>query len=356
MARRAGRRRAGGGMQAVVKTQQGPGHVALREVPEPRAGAGQVKIAVGAAGICGTDLHIMNGEFPCWPPVTLGHEFAGTVAAVGEGVQGLAAGDPVVAQTPAVWCGRCRYCLAGHFLMCATKRSIGYGVDGAFASYILVPAATVHRLPPGIDLEAAALCEPAACAVRAVCERGQVAAGDRALVTGAGPMGLLVMQAARAQGARVCLTGTRADAQRLRAARDLGADLVVDVDGEDLAEALRGFAAADGVDWAFECSGAPPALGTCLQAVRRQGCLVQVGLFGRRFENDYEQIALKELTVLGSYGTVHSSWRRVIALIADGRIRTRPLITAVLPLAGWEEAFKRSEARDGVKFLLRPGE
>jgi len=262
--------------------------------------------------------------------------------------------DRLVAQTPAVWCGRCRYCMSGHFLMCATKRSIGYGVDGAFASHIVVPAGTVHRLPPGMDLEAAALCEPAACAVRAVCERAQVAAGDRALVTGAGPIGLLVMQAARAQGARVCLTGTRADVQRLQTARDLGAALVVDVDREDLGEALQGFSGAEGVDWAFECSGAPPALETCLQALRRQGSLVQVGLFGRRFENDYEQIAMKELTVLGSYGTVHSSWRRAIALIADGRIRTRPLITAVLPLARWEEAFRRSEARDGVKFLLRP--
>jgi len=153
-------------MQAVVKTQRGPGYVALREVQEPEAGRGQVKIAVRAAGICGTDLHIVKDEFPSWPPVILGHEFAGTVAAVGEGVEGLAAGDPVVAQTPAVWCGCCRYCLSGHFLMCAAKRSIGYGVDGAFASHLVVPAGTVHRLPPGMDLEAAALCEPAACAVR----------------------------------------------------------------------------------------------------------------------------------------------------------------------------------------------
>lgn len=341
-------------MQAVVKTERGPGHVALKEMPEPRAGAGQVKIAVRAAGICGTDLHIVQDEFPSWPPVILGHEFAGTVAAVGEGVEGLAVGDPVVAQTPAVWCGCCRYCLTGHLLMCAAKRSIGYGVDGAFASHIVVPAGTVHRLPPKMDLEAAALCEPAACAVRAVCERAQIAAGDRVLVTGAGPIGLLVMQAAMAQGARVCLTGTRADAQRLQVARDLGTNLVVDVDREDLREALRGLAEAEGVDWAFECSGAPAALETCLRALRRQGCLVQVGLFGRRFESDYEQVAMKELTLLGSYGHVHSSWRRAIALIADGRIRTHPLITAVLPLTHWEEAFRRAEAKDGVKFLLRP--
>ncbi len=342
-------------MNAVVKTERGPGHVALREVPEPRAGAGQVKIAVHAAGICGTDLHIVKDEFPSWPPVILGHEFAGTVAAVGEGVDGIAVGDPVVAQTPAVWCGRCRYCLSGHFLMCATKRSIGYGVDGAFASHIVVPAGTVHRLPAGIDLEVAALCEPAACAMRAVCERATVAAGDRVLVTGAGPIGLLVMQAAKAQGARVCVTGTRADGARLRAARDLGADLTVEVDREDLEAALRAFADAEGADLAFECSGAPAALGNCLQALRHQGTLVQVGLFGRRFEADFEQVAMKELTVLGSYGHVHSSWRRAIALIADGRIRTRPMITAVLPLTRWEEAFRRAEAKDGVKFLLRPG-
>jgi len=99
-------------MEAVVKTARGPGNVALRDVPEPSPGPGQVKIAVRAAGICGTDLHIVKDEFPSWPPVILGHEFAGTVAAVGEGVGGLAPGDPVVAQTPAVWCGRCRHCVA----------------------------------------------------------------------------------------------------------------------------------------------------------------------------------------------------------------------------------------------------
>lgn len=341
-------------MQAVVKTAPGPGHVALREVPEPRAGAGQVKIAVRATGVCGTDLHIVKDEFPSWPPVILGHEFAGTVAAVGEGVSGLGMGDPVVAQTAAVWCGRCRYCASGDYLMCGAKRSIGYGVDGAFASHIVVPAGTVHRLPPGMDLEAAALCEPAACAVRAVCERGRVAAGDRALVTGAGPIGLLVLQALKAQGARVCLTGARADTRRLETARSLGADVAVDVEHEDLRAVLQAFAETDGVDLAFECSGAPPALDACLRALRRQGTLVQVGLFGRRLEHDYEQVAMKELTVLGSYGHIHSSWRRAITLIADGTIRTRPLISAVLPLGRWEEAFRRAEAKDGVKFLLQP--
>jgi L-iditol 2-dehydrogenase len=341
-------------MRAVVKTEPGVGHVELRDVPEPRAGAGQVKIAVRAAGICGTDLHIVKGEFPSFPPVILGHEFAGTVAALGDGVQGVAVGDPVVAQTPAEWCGRCSYCHAGHYLMCAAKRSIGYGVDGAFASHVVVPAALVHRLPVGMDLEAAAVCEPAACAVRAVCERAPLAAGDRVLVTGAGPIGLLVMQAARAQGARVCITGTRADTERLRTARALGADLVVDVEREDLRGALRAFATPEGVDLAFECSGAPAGLETCLEALRRQGALVQVGLFGRRFENAYEQVAMKELTVLGSYGHVHSSWRRAIALIAVGAIQTRPLITATLPLGRWEEGFRRSEGKDGVKFLLAP--
>jgi L-iditol 2-dehydrogenase len=238
--------------------------------------------------------------------------------------------------------------------MCATKRSIGYGADGAFASHLVVPAGTVHRLPPAIDLEAAALCEPTACAVRAVCERAPLAAGDRVLVAGAGPIGLLVMQAARAQGARVCIAGTRGDAERLRVAHDLGADLAVDVDGEDLGEALRTFGDVDGVDLAFECSGAAPALEGCLRALRRQGRLVQVGLFGRRLEVEYEQVAMKELNVLGSYGHVHSSWRRAIALLAHGSILARPLISAILPLERWEEAFRRAEARDGVKFLLAP--
>ncbi len=341
-------------MKAVVKTQPGAGHVELRDVPEPQPGPGQVRIAVAAAGICGTDIHILRDEFPSRPPVTLGHEFSGRIDRLGSGVAGLAAGTPVVALTAAVRCGRCRYCLTGNVLMCEQRLSIGHGVDGAFARYIVVPADMVRPVPEGVDLRHAALAEPLAVAVHAVAERSRIAAGDTVLVSGVGPIGLLVLQVALAQGGRVMVVGTARDGRRLDLARRLGAEAIVNVDAEDPVAAAREWTAGAGVDVAFECAGAPRSLDACLRAVRRIGTLVQVGLMGRRIECDYEQVAMREILVIGTYGSSMMSWPRALALLAQGRVQAAALISDVLPLTAWEEGFRKTAAQESIKVLLEP--
>ncbi|HEX9245503.1 MAG TPA: zinc-binding dehydrogenase [bacterium] len=341
-------------MKAVVKTQPGAGHVELRDVPEPQPGPGQVRIVVAAAGICGTDIHILRDEFPSRPPVTLGHEFSGRIDRLGPGVAGLAAGTPVVALTAAVRCGRCRYCLTGNVLMCEQRLSIGHGVDGAFARYIVVPADMVRPVPQGVDLRHAALAEPLAVAVHAVAERSRIAAGDTVLVSGVGPIGLLVLQVALAQGGRVMVVGTARDGRRLDLARRLGAEAIVNVDAEDPVDAVREWTAGAGVDVAFECAGAPRSLDACLRAVRRIGTLVQVGLMGRRIECDYEQVAMREILVIGTYGSSLMSWPRALALLAQGRVQAAALISDVLPLTAWEEGFRKTAAQESIKVLLEP--
>ena len=341
-------------MKAVVKTQPGAGHVELRDVPEPQPGPGQVRIAVAAAGICGTDIHILRDEFPSRPPVTLGHEFSGRIDRLGSGVAGLAPGTPVVALTAAVRCGRCRYCLTGNVLMCEQRLSIGHGVDGAFARYVVVPADMVRPVPQGVDLRHAALAEPLAVAVHAVAERSRIAAGDTVLVSGVGPIGLLVLQVALAQGGRAMVVGTARDGRRLDLARRLGAEAIVNVDAEDPVAAAREWTAGAGVDVAFECAGAPRSLDACLRAVRRIGTLVQVGLMGRRIECDYEQVAMREILVIGTYGSSMMSWPRALALLAQGRVQAAALISDVLPITAWEEGFRKTAAQESIKVLLEP--
>lgn len=341
-------------MKAVVKTHPGPGNVELREAPDPQPGPGQVRIAVTAAGICGTDIHILRGEFPSRPPVILGHEFSGRVDRLGDGVEGLTPGDPVVAMPAAIWCRRCRYCLTGDVLMCERRRSIGHGVDGAFARYVVVPAEMVHRVPPAVDLQHAALAEPTAVAVHAVFERARVSAGDAVIVSGVGPIGLLVLQVVRAQGGRVLVAGTSRDGLRLALARRLGAEAVVNVDALDLVATAREWSGGDGVDAAFECAGAPGSLDACLGALRRIGTLVQVGLMGRRIECDYEQVAMHELLVVGTYGSSLMSWPRALALLSQGLVRADPLISHVLPMTAWEEGFRMTAAQESIKVLLTP--
>ncbi len=177
-------------MRGVMKLASGPGHVELAEAPDPTPGAGEVLIRVEAAGVCGTDLPIVHGEYPCFPPVIFGHEFSGTVVAVGAGVVGLEVGRRVTAETTVTTCGRCRPGRTGSYNLCPERRGIGARFPGAFAPWIVVPAGRVHRLPPSVTFEAGALCEPLGCVVLGVSEVTGVRAGDLVVVTGPGPIGL----------------------------------------------------------------------------------------------------------------------------------------------------------------------
>src|SRR5215204_1342294 len=178
-------------MQAVMKTARGEGNVALRELSQPRPGPGQVLLAVRAAGICGTDLHIYHDEFPTQPPVVLGHELAGEVMATGDGVTGVAPGDRVTTETYFHLCGSCRFCRGGQPNLCPERRSIGSGVNGGFAPYVVVPERNLHHLPEGLTFQEAALTEPLACVVHGALELPKVTAGDVAVVAGPGAIGLL---------------------------------------------------------------------------------------------------------------------------------------------------------------------
>src|SRR3954451_22985174 len=256
-------------MQAVVKTARGAGQVDLREVPVPAPGPGQVLLAVRAAGICGTDLHIYHDEYVTQPPVVLGHELAGEVAVTGEGVTTFVPGDRVTTETYFHLCGQCRFCRGGQPNLCPERRSIGSGVNGGFAPYVVVPERNLHRLPDTLTYQEAALSEPLACVVHGALELPKVTPGDIAVVAGPGAIGLLPLPGARAAGAAVVVLGTPADRRRLQLAEELGATRVVDVSDEDPGPIVRELTAGWGADIVFECSGAGPAALSLLALARR---------------------------------------------------------------------------------------
>ena len=341
-------------MQAVVKTARGVGNIELREVPEPKPAAGQVKIAVQAAGICGTDLHIYHDEFPTRPPVVLGHEVAGLVVEVGEGVERVGPGDRVTSETYFFTCGACRYCRTGLPNLCAQRRSIGSAVDGGFATYLVVPERNVRPLPENVDFVAGALTEPLACVVHGALELPKVTAGDIAVVAGPGTIGLLTLQVAKAAGATVIVLGTNVDERRLDLASRLGADRVVNVEQGEASALVEELTGGAGADIVYECSGAGPAAATLLGLVRRKGQYAQIGLFGKPVAWDLDQVCYKELTVTGCNASVPSAWDKALRLLAEGRVRTRELVSDTFPLTEWERAFERFEARAGVKLVLEP--
>ena len=343
-------------MKAIVKTRRGPGNVELQEVPEPKPGPRQVVIEVKAAGVCGSDLHIYHDEIQIAiePPVIMGHEFAGVIAEVGEGVERWQVGDRVTCETTAWSCGVCRACLSGQRNMCTNRKVVGYAIDGCFARYCAANEGQIHRLPENVGFLAGALTEPLACCVHAVLELTTISAGDVVAITGPGPIGLLCLQLAKAAGGYTVMCGTSQDGERLEVARRFGADLTLEVDHQDaigvIAERTEGL----GADVFLECSGAPPAARLGLLATRRSGQYTQVGLFSGPFELAFDQIAYKELRVTGSLGQRWTSWQRALSLMAQEKVDTGALVSHVLPLTEWQQAFRLFEQKQGLKIALEP--
>ncbi|TBL69893.1 zinc-dependent alcohol dehydrogenase [Paenibacillus thalictri] len=340
-------------MKALMKTGRGYGNVELRDVEEPVCADNSVKIEVRYTGICGTDLHILHDTFMNYPPVVLGHEFSGVIAEVGAAVKHHRVGSRVtVLPSTAVTCGTCSYCRQGKYMFCPQRRGMGYGVHGSFTKYVVVREDMVYRLPDHIPLEVAALAEPLACAVNALEELTSIQAGDRVLISGPGPIGLLCLALLVGRGIRVVVAGTTEDAERLQLARKLGADLTVDVLKEDLHSIVQAETGGLGMDVAIECAGAGPSISNCLHALKKMGKFIQVGIAGKQVTLDYDLILFKQIQLYGSVGHSLSTWDRVIRIFEQNKIRLQDVITHQFPLSQWQEAFELCEKKRGGKVLL----
>ncbi len=342
-------------MKALRKVAVGQ-DLQLVEVPAPRPGPGEVLLRVHATGICGTDLHIQDDEYTVAPPVTIGHETAGVVVALGAGVTGHAVGERATAKTTISTCGRCRHCREGWTNLCAERRFLGGHVDGGFASYLTLPADNILPLPDNVSFEAAALTEPLACCVHAVYEVARPNPGDLVVVSGPGPIGLLCAQAARAAGADVIVLGTSRDAGRFAIARTLDFEHLVDVQEEDPLEAVQRLGGEREVELAIECAGAGPSLDQCFKLVRRAGTILQVGVYGKPVTANIDLMWIKEQRLVGSFSSTPTSWQLSVDLMASGQVRTEPLATSTRPLSEWREAFVAARQKAEGKILLIPDE
>lgn len=330
-------------MIGLAKLAPGPGHVGLAERPERAPGQGEALLDVHGAGVCGTDLHIEAGEFRSVPPVTMGHEISGVVSAVGEGVEDSWLGARVVSETYYSTCGECEWCRSGRINLCPDRRSLGSFVDGGFAPRVVVPVKNLHRIPGWLDDHAAALAEPLACVCHCLLDPDAVEAGDRVLVTGPGPVGLLAAQVARALGGDVTVTGLPSDEVRLAAARALG-----------LATALAPDDGLSDFHVVVECSGSAGGAATCLRGARRGGRYVQVGVFGKDVTVPLDAVFEKELVVTSGFASTPASWQRALALVAGRRVELPPLVSEVAPLEAWQRVFADLRAGRGIKVVFDP--
>ncbi|ADB53491.1 alcohol dehydrogenase catalytic domain-containing protein [Conexibacter woesei] len=329
-------------MIGLAKTAGGPGNVELIERPEREPAAGEVLLDVLAAGVCGTDLHIEAGEYAAVPPVTLGHELCGVVRAAGDGVDAALIGARVVSETFFSTCGACPPCREGRPNLCALRRSIGTHVDGAFAPRTIVPARNVHRIPAWLAPEGAALAEPLACVCQCMLDPAAVAPGERVLVVGPGPMGVLAGQVARTLGGEVVLSGLPRDAARLEVARGLGLEAT-----DTLAD---GFEA----DVAIDASGSAAGAAICMEQVRSGGRFVQVGIFGRPVTVPLDLVLKKEIDLSTGFASTPLSWRRAIRMIERRDVALDPLVSEVAALGDWRRVFDDLRASRGMKVVFDP--
>ncbi|HYY11043.1 MAG TPA: alcohol dehydrogenase catalytic domain-containing protein, partial [Kineosporiaceae bacterium] len=325
-------------MKALRKLRAEDTHLELVDVEPPVAAPGWAVLDVTYAGICGTDVHITHNRFPSYPPVTLGHEFLGVVTAAGDGVA-VRPGTRVVCEPHALACGVCHLCRRGHAELCAAKRSPGWGIDGAMAEQVAVPAHLLHPVPDGVSDLAAALTEPTAIVVSGY-ERAPVPIGGVVLVVGPGPIGILAALVARAAGAgRVVLCGRPSSAARLELAASLGIETVLDDGSASVADTVREATGGRGADLVVETSGSAGGIATCVEASRRRGRMLVLGVpDGAAVEVPWGVAMNRALDVAFSLSSSWSSWDAALALMARGAVDPAPLAT-VLPLRGWEDAF-----------------
>ncbi|WP_198422182.1 zinc-binding dehydrogenase [Gimesia chilikensis] len=337
---------------AVVNYAPEADSVELQEIPVPEIGPDEVLLEVAAVGVCGSDLHQWTADHS-WPvnyPVVLGHEFAGTISRTGELVRNWSIGDRVVSETAAIIDPDNPLSREGRYNLDPTRKGFGYGVNGAMTSFVRVPARCLHHVPDSLPLEKAALTEPCCVAFNAVVMNGDIQPGDRVVVFGPGPIGLLCAAMARLQGAEVAVVGLERDQGRLEiAAREYGCEPII-AGLDDWSLAVDGL----GVNGVVDAAGVSVTLKKSLEIVRPGGWISKVGWGPQPLGFSLDPLVQKNIRLQGSFSHNWPIWERVIRLLTTGQLNIDPIIGGTWSLSDWHTAFETMHSGEIVKAVLTP--
>jgi L-iditol 2-dehydrogenase len=338
-------------VKALQKSGDGKAGMGVREVPEPSVGPNDLLIEVAAVGICGSDLHIWRDEKEHRRPVTVGHEFSGTVVAKGDNVGNQwVLGDRI--------CGDLE----------TLEGRIGTHVNGACAPLLALPKQLAHKLPDSLTFAEGALVEMVTCMSHAAIHRSRITPGDVVVITGPGPIGLTMLQIVQLFSPRtVIVTGLKSDLLRLEMAKRLGADCVAFSEDDPVSTVLR-MSEGRGADVVVDCSGGEAAITQATRMVRNGGWITIVGLWGYDLRANLDNIPYRNLTVRGSWGwdgmeyedqavrmaAGWHSWERALRIMAMGKIALMPIVTRHISLDDWRDAYEALEAKKEIKVLIYP--
>lgn len=333
-------------------------HLEVVDLPVPQMAPNEVMVRVEACGICGSDVHGYDGSSGRRiPPIVMGHEAAGIVAAIGSDVGGFASGDRVTFDST-VYCGQCEYCARGEVNLCESRQVVGvscpdYRRAGAFAEYVVVPSHILYHLPDTLSFTSAAMLEAVSVALHAV-RVSAVEGGETALVIGAGMIGSLTLQAAKAAGCSRLLAAD-IDQTRLNLAKRAGADEVLHLSGPFLADQVMRLTDGRGVDLTLEAVGRNETVTAAIDCTRKGGTVTLIGNIASEVTLPLQKVVTRQLRVQGSCASA-GEYPQAIELVASGQIQVEPLITAVAPLEEGPQWFRRLHSREPnlMKVILTP--
>ncbi len=329
-----------------------PGSLRVRSKPLRALQGDEVLVRVESCGLCGTDVHIVDGTSRSTPPVILGHEYAGFVVDPGRNLAGLGEGTHV-AVDPNICCGRCPYCRRGLVHLCSGLRALGVDIDGGMAEYSIVPASQLYTIPHGMTAEESMFIEPVSCAVHGM-DRAGIRTGDCVVILGGGTIGLVMLQLVRRGGAAAIVVSEPV-AHKRKIAADLGASLVIDPAGDSLRQAIMDTSGI-GADVVIDCAGTLSSARTAIDLARRGGTVMFFGVcpIGETTPLEPNGVYFRELTIVGSYINPFT-FPRAIGLLSEGIVRVTPLGVQAYPIESVHEAL--ASLRDGraLKNMIVPG-
>ena len=343
-------------MKALLHTA--PYKFEFTDFPKPEPGDDEILVRIKAVGICGSDAHGYTGKTGRRiPPIIMGHEAAGVVEAMGKNARNVAVGDRITFDST-VYCNQCPACRTGHVNLCESRMILGVSIPafrrhGCMAEYVTMPWWITYKLPQAVSFEEAALVEPAAVSLHAA-RITPIEVNDVVAVVGAGPIGLFAVQAAKVKGAGKVVVLDLRD-ERLALAKQLGADVTINSSAGDVAGQMKKVLGRPDADAVLEAVGVPASVQMAFDLTKRGGNLTLIGNVTPKIEVNLQELIMRELTIRGSFA-IAGEYRAVLDLIADGRIRAKPLISKMLPLSEGQQGFDMLHEGDPtlMKIVMHP--
>ncbi|MCR5666676.1 MAG: zinc-binding dehydrogenase [Eubacterium sp.] len=344
-------------MKAIVRTSLEPGSMEVQERPMPQITDNEVLIKIKDVGVCGTDLHIYNGNVVTGTDVIIGHELSGEIEKIGSKVKNFKPGDRVVSRLNVGVCGTCKACLSGNPQMCEHRTCPGHWVDGAFAEYMKIDDKQLLKFGENLSFEEAAFTEPMACVATALVERTGVQAEDVVVISGPGPIGLLAAQMAKLYGAsKVIMMGTPHDKElRLPLAKKLGVDMILVSGEDDVEKIISDLTNEEGADLFVDCSGAAAAINSGLRMLKRLGRMCVIGLPGQReIPIEWKTAGEKSLDIVFSYSSSPTSWNLCLSMLERGAIDVKSMISQKVGLEDFESVVEATKRGEVIKAIIEP--